>query len=63
MISKVTPEKVLRAESANVSWIGKSIPFMGGRPQRDSIIANDDIMNLIIACNTCSSLDEFFKVT
>ena len=63
MISKTTPEKVLTTGTPNVSWIGKTIPFLGGRPQRDSIINSDDIMNLIIACNTCSSLDEFFKVT
>ena len=63
MISKITPDKVLRTDSSTVSWIGKFIPFMGGRPRRDTIITDDDIMNLIIACNTCSTLEEFFKVT
>lgn len=28
------------------------IPFLGGRPERDTIITQDDITNLIIALNT-----------
>lgn len=28
------------------------IPFLGGRPERDTIINQDDITNLIIALNT-----------
>lgn len=63
MISKVTPEKVTRTSSKETSLIGKTIPFMGGRPQRDLIISSDDITNLIIACNTCRNLEEFFTVT
>ena len=63
MISKTTPEKVLKTGTANDSLIGKAIPFLGGRPQRESIINSDDIVNLLIACNTCSTLEEFFKVT
>ena len=37
------------------------IPFLGGRPERETIIAKDDIMNLEITLNTCSTLDEFLK--
>ncbi len=63
MISKTTPEKIVKTGLTNDSLIGKTIPFLGGRPQRESIIGNDDIMNLLIACNTCSTLEDFFKVT
>lgn len=63
MISKITPENVLNEKSSDASLIQKNIPFLGGRPQRNIIISPDDITNLIIACNTCSNLEEFFKVT
>jgi hypothetical protein len=34
------------------------IPFMGGRPARETVISKDDILNLIITLNTTSdSLD------
>jgi hypothetical protein len=35
------------------------IPFLGGRPVRQTIIGKDDIMNLAITLNTCSTVDEF----
>jgi hypothetical protein len=35
------------------------IPFLGGRPLRQTIIGKDDIMNLSITLNTCSTVDEF----
>jgi hypothetical protein len=37
------------------------IPFLGGRPERQTIIGKDDILNLEITLNTCSSVDEFAK--
>jgi len=37
------------------------IPFLSGRPNRDSVIGNDDLMNLEIAFNTTNSVDEFLK--
>jgi len=37
------------------------IPFMEGRPDRVTIIQNDDIYNLSIALNTTNSVDEFLK--
>jgi hypothetical protein len=37
------------------------IPFLGGRPQRETIIGKDEIMNLEITLNTCSTVDEFLK--
>ena len=38
------------------------IPFLGGRPERDTIIGSDDIMNLQIALETCKTFKEFFAV-
>lgn len=63
MTLKTTPGKLLQTSSVNTPWKEKSIPFLGGRPIRDTIITSDDIMNLIIACHTCRNLDEFFSVT
>jgi hypothetical protein len=60
MTSKVTPEKLLQTSHTQTSWKERTIPFLGGRPVRDSVITSDDIMNLIIACHTCRNLDEFF---
>jgi hypothetical protein len=37
------------------------IPFLGGRPERQTIIGKDDILNLEITLNTCSTVDEFAK--
>jgi hypothetical protein len=37
------------------------IPFLGGRPERQTVIGKDDIMNLEITLNTCSTVDEFVK--
>lgn len=38
------------------------IPFMGGRPERDTAIGQEDILNLIIALNTAATLAEFFDL-
>jgi hypothetical protein len=35
------------------------IPFLGGRPKRETIIGKDDIMNLAITLNICASVEEF----
>ena len=37
------------------------IPFMQGRPVRDTIIQKDDITNLVILLNTCNSFSEFLN--
>ncbi len=37
------------------------IAFLGGRPERETIIAKDDIMNLEITLNTSTTVDEFLK--
>jgi len=37
------------------------IPFLGGRPVRETVISEDDITNLIIAVNTSKSLEVFLE--
>jgi hypothetical protein len=37
------------------------IPFMGGRPERITVIRLDDIVNLKINLNTTESVEEFIK--
>ena len=34
------------------------IPFLGGRPDRPTVIGKDDILNLEIALGTCSTVNE-----
>jgi hypothetical protein len=34
------------------------IPFLGGRPNRITIISNEDIMNIEIALNTCEDVKD-----
>ncbi len=38
------------------------IPFLEGRPNRDGIINNEDIINLKIALNVSKSLQEFLSL-
>ncbi|MBN1308696.1 MAG: hypothetical protein JXA18_12305 [Chitinispirillaceae bacterium] len=63
MIPKITPDNIINPASFDVSRVEKTIPFLGGRPDRESPIGSDDIVNLVIACNTCSTLEEFFHLT
>jgi hypothetical protein len=37
------------------------IPFLEGRPNRDTVISSDDILNLKIALNQSSSFKEFLE--
>jgi hypothetical protein len=37
------------------------IPFLGGRPNRETVICKEDVLNLTIALNTSSSVDEFLN--
>lgn len=37
------------------------IPFMGGKPDRNTVIDNEDLTNLVIALNTSKSLEEFIE--
>ncbi len=42
-------ENVLRADY---------IPFLSGRPERDTVIGNEDLMNLEILLNTTNTVEE-----
>jgi hypothetical protein len=35
------------------------IPFLGGRPNRESEISEEDVINLQIALNTSKTLEDF----
>jgi hypothetical protein len=37
------------------------IPFLKGRPKRETAIDRDDCMNLEIALNTCKTVDELLN--
>jgi hypothetical protein len=37
------------------------IPFLGGRPVRESVISKDDLLNLTITLNTTDTIDDFIK--
>jgi hypothetical protein len=60
---KTTPDNMSNLNSAESAMVEKTIPFLGGRPIRECPIGADDVMNLLIACNTCSSFEEFYNLT
>ena len=37
------------------------IPFLGGRPDRTTVINNDDCINLRILINTTTTVDDLLK--
>jgi hypothetical protein len=37
------------------------IPFLSGRPERETIINEDDLMNLEIMMNTTNSVEDFVQ--
>ena len=37
------------------------IPFLGGRPQRTTVLTKDDCINLKILLNTTTSLDDLLR--
>jgi len=59
-MSKNEVNKKLSESGLNIKV--KNIPFLGGRPERDTVICSDDIVNIKIACGACKSLEEFFQV-
>ncbi len=38
------------------------IPFLSGRPERETIISVDEIINLTISLNVTKSVDEFLQL-
>ncbi|MDG5813603.1 hypothetical protein QA601_00790 [Chitinispirillales bacterium ANBcel5] len=41
----------------------RAIPFLRGRPERETAIGADDITNLVIALYASKSLEEFLRKT
>jgi hypothetical protein len=37
------------------------IPFLGGRPKRERVISNDEVLNLTIRLHTIDTVEEFLK--
>lgn len=63
MEKNLEKKKVIDKRSIRLENVLKSdyIPFLSGRPDRDSEIGKDDLMNLEIALNTTKSVDDFLK--
>jgi hypothetical protein len=38
------------------------IPFLGGRPDRTTVISLDDITDLVITLNVTNSVEEFLSI-
>lgn len=62
MALRMTPDNIAHQSEESSLSTTVLIPFLGGRPQRDTIIGADDIINLRIACNTKISLEEFLQL-
>lgn len=58
-----TPERISKEKSVVFSRVEMHIPFLAGRPTRETPIGRDDYTNLQIAFNTSKSIDEFLEVT
>ncbi|HUI91351.1 MAG TPA: hypothetical protein VLX68_03795 [Chitinivibrionales bacterium] len=43
------------------SSVKRRIPFLCGRPRRETAIDHDDSLNLEIALHTCKTVDELLK--
>ncbi len=57
------PEKIGKGKGSESTRTDIQIPFLGGRPKRDSTINQDDILNLQIALFTSRTLEEFLSIT
>jgi len=54
-------KKVVDKRSVKLEHVMASnfIPFLGGRPARDTVINDEDVMNLRITLGTIDSVEEF----
>ncbi len=48
-------------EKEHALSLARSIPYLEGRPNRETAINHDDLLNLEIALNTCESVEELLK--
>jgi len=53
----------VREKSGGIENRSVSIPFLAGRPKRDTVINLDDVTNLKIALALCTDLEDFLEVT
>jgi hypothetical protein len=55
--------KVIDKRSIKLEHVLKSdyIPFLYGRPEREKVIGNDDLLNLEILLNTCNNTEDFIE--
>ena len=55
--------KVVDKRSVRLEEVMKPgyIPFLGGRPERDTIISIDEIVNLVIMINTADTVESFIN--
>lgn len=53
---KVLDKRLVKLENV---LKGDYIPFLGGRPNRTTVISEDDIVNLRINLNIARNVDEF----
>jgi hypothetical protein len=51
-----------RRHKAEAVRMKHGIPLLNGRPERERVIGEDDIMNLRIALGTATSLDAFIAM-
>jgi len=58
-------KKVVDKRSINLEHVMSPdyIPFLCGRPERERIIGKEDFMNLEIALNTCTTVEELLQHT
>lgn len=48
-------------EKEHAQSLACRIPYMEGRPGRETAIDHDDLLNLEIALNTCETVEELLK--
>jgi hypothetical protein len=63
MEKNMEKKKVIDRRSIKLEHILKPdyIPFLSGRPSRETVIGKDDVMNLEILINMTNSVEEFVK--
>jgi hypothetical protein len=63
MEKNLEKKKVIDRRSVKLENVMKPdyIPFLSGRPDRETVIGKDDLMNLAIVLNTAITVEDFIK--
>jgi hypothetical protein len=63
MEKNLEKKKVIDRRSIKLENVLKPdyIPFLSGRPNRETVIGKDDLMNLEIVINTTNTVEDFIK--